>query len=288
MPAIRRVSLRINGHCISADIHMPREDRRAPIVFFHGVLSSTSIASELFVDPSNESWISFSLPGHFPGVWILPNRPAALGQADIGFLYEQALCELIGKQSVIMAGWSTGGFMAMNHALCYPRRVRAVASLAGFSSGKHVTDLMSWLIWLSRFRLGSLAMKKGIQVTAVWPPIYSLLLRFFTSDRNAATQIPPAITAEMYRGFTKHDPTALTLFLSALPSLDITEHVHEINAPTWIAAGDRDPVVPYSEAVELSKLIAGSHLQTYPHAGHLFFSEWPTFQTDFAQWRKDL
>ncbi len=285
-PAIRRVHLPINGHIIGADVHLQEDSNQTPVVFFHGVLSSTSIASELFVDPSAESWISFSLPGHFPGTWRFPEGQPALNPSQIGFLYEEALGELIGSQPVITAGWSTGGFMAINHAICYPERVRAIASLAGFSCGRQVADMMRWLIWLSGVPLGSMVMKRGIQLSAAWPRLYYLMLGFFTADQKAATRIPHATSSTMYQEFRKHDADALTWFLAALPTLDITDHLSAITVPTWIAAGESDPVVPYAEAVGLSKAIAGSQLQTYPNAGHLFFSEWTTVQTDFEQWRR--
>ena len=58
--------------------------------------------------------------------------------------------------------------------------------------------------------------------------------------------------------------------------------------PTWVAAGERDPVVPPAEARRLATAIRGATLTVYGSAGHLFFCEWPSVRADFAAWRNGL
>ena len=51
--------------------------------------------------------------------------------------------------------------------------------------------------------------------------------------------------------------------------------VEEIRAPTLVAHGDADRVVPYENGVELARRIPGAELVTYTGAGHLLFLEEP-------------
>jgi 3-oxoadipate enol-lactonase len=47
------------------------------------------------------------------------------------------------------------------------------------------------------------------------------------------------------------------------------EQLAEIQAPTLVVAGDRDPIVPVEEAVEMYETIPEADLWIIPHAGHV-------------------
>lgn len=286
-PAIRRERIAIDGHTVAADVHL-LADGRLPVVFVHGILASIDLATELFVDPSAESWISLSLPGHHPG--RLPDGPGAsmLDEDLLARLYESALELLVGPSRVIATGWSTGGFAALNLAIRHPHRVAAVASLAGFASGRGIGGLMGWVVWLAGRPLGRRAVSAGLRIAAAWPWGHRTVLGLLAADARAAAWMSPETARRMHAGFASHDPESLVRVLAAIRGLGITEVLGSIGVPVWIAAGGDDEVVPLRETQRLARHIPGATLRVYDGAGHLFFCEWPRLREDFAEWRRGL
>jgi pimeloyl-ACP methyl ester carboxylesterase len=287
-PAIRRELLHVDGHTVAADVHLPANDDRPPVVFLHGVLASLDLATELFVDPAAEPWIALSLPGHHPGALPPACAAADLDEELFVRLPEVALQQLVGNRRVIATGWSTGGFAALNLAIRHPARVAAVASLAGFASGRRIAGMMRWLVWLAGRPLGRPAIRLGMRLAAFWPGAYSILLGCLAADGRAAARVPSEMIDRMHRDFARHDADSLVTALAALWSLDITERLGEISVPAWIAGGAADPAVPRDETVRIAHAIPRATLRVYDRAGHLFFSEWPRHREDFAAWRRSL
>ena len=286
-PGVERVLVPVHGHVVAADVHLC-DAPGPPVVFLHGILTTTGVAPELFVAPMSESWIALSLPGHRPGRLAAGTRPEAIDAELFADLAEGALAKVVGEQAVIAVGWSTGAFAALALAARHPQRVVAVASLAGFARGSRITGSIAWLAWLAQGWIGAAGLRGGLWAGGRLPCLHDAILRSCAADRRAAAAIPPDILARLQREFARHDPAELALVLAALPALDLDERLGSIRAPTWIAAGGRDPLVPLDEARRLTAGIRDATLRVYDLAGHLFFSEWPTLRGDFASWRASI
>jgi pimeloyl-ACP methyl ester carboxylesterase len=282
-PDARRVAVEVDGHEFAADLHLGA-DSRPPVVFLHGLLASLSLAPELFVDPVAESWLAVSLPGHHPGRFPADSARGPLEAAAFADLFEAVLDKLVGDRRVVVAGWSTGGFAALNLAIRHPQRVAAVACLSGFARGR-CSGCIGWLQWLADGAVGRPFLVTGLRVGTAWQPLHDLIVRQCTADRAAARRVPAAMLARMFRDFADHDPAALASVLAAVRRIDIAADLAAVRVPTWIACGERDPVVPLAEARLLAASIPDATLTVYPDAGHLFFSEWPRVREDFAAWR---
>ncbi len=283
-PGVERVLVPVGGHVVAADVHL-RDDGRPPVVFLHGILTSTAIAAELFADSAAESWVSLGLPGHHPGRLAAGTRAADVDAALFADLAEAALARVLGDRPVVAVGWSTGGFAALSLAIHHPRRVAAVASLAGFADGRMITGSIAWLAWIAGGFVGAAGLRAGLWAGARLGWLHDLIVRSCTA---AGTTVPPDILARMRNAFACHDPDELTTVLAALPRLDLTARLGDITVPVWIAAGGHDPLVPVAEARRLADRIRGARLTIYDAGGHLFFREWPGFQADFATWRQGL
>ena len=287
-PTICRELVHVDGHIVAADVHLPDGDDRPPVVFLHGILASLDLAAELFVDPAAEPWIALSLPGHHPGVLPADCAAADLDEDLFAHLYETTLKQLIGERQVLAAGWSTGGFAALNLAIRYPRRVAAVASLAGFASGRRIAGMMRWFVWLAGRPAGRPVIRLGLRLAAGWPGGYAFFLGCLAANRQAAAWIPADLVARMHRDFCHHDADSLVTALAALRSLDITPRLGEIKVPAWVAGGAEDAVVPRAETERIARAVPRATLRLYERAGHLFFCEWPRLREDFAAWRQGL
>jgi pimeloyl-ACP methyl ester carboxylesterase len=286
-PGVERVRVPYRGHEVVADVHL-RDDARPPVLFLHGILTSTSVVRDLFVDPDEASWISVSLPGHHPGRLASGTPTAALDAEFFAGFIEAAVAAAVGRRRVVAVGWSTGGFAALNLAIRRPERVAAVASLAGFASGTRVVGSVAWLAWLARAAPGAALVRGGLWLGRRMPWLHGLALATCTADWTAARAIDAGARARLWGEFTGHDPVTLATVLAALRGLELADRLGEIGVPAWIVAGERDPLVPPAEARRIAAAIPGSRLTAYGAAGHLFFHEWPTFRADFAAWRASL
>ncbi len=286
-PGVERVRVRCGGHEVVADVHL-RDDVRPPVLFLHGILTSTAVVRDLFDAPDAASWISVSLPGHHPGRLARGTPPAAIDEEFFAALVDAALAEVVGPRRVVAVGWSTGGFAALNLAVRRPERVAAVASLAGFASGRRLAGSVAWLTWLAGAAPAAALVRGGLWAGSRIPWLHGLILGTAAGDCTAARMIDTTTRDRLWREFVGHDPASLVSVLAALRRLELADRLGDIAVPAWIVAGERDPLVPLLEARRIAAAIPGSRLTVYEGAGHLFFHEWPAFRAEFAAWRAGL
>lgn len=256
------------------------------MLFLHGILTSTAVVSDLFDEPDAASWISVSLPGHQPGRLAHGMPPAAIDAEFFATLVDAALAEVVGPRRVVAVGWSTGGFAALNLAVRRPKRVAAVASLAGFADGRRLVGSIAWLTWLAS--AAPALVHGGLWAGGRMRWLHGLILETAAGDGTAARTIDADIRDRLWREFCGHDPASLVSVLAALRRLELTDRLGQIEVPAWIVAGERDPLVPLGESRRIAEAIPGSRLTVYAGAGHLFFHEWPAFRAEFAAWRAGL
>jgi pimeloyl-ACP methyl ester carboxylesterase len=286
-PGVERVRVPWGGHEVVADVHL-RDEAGPPVLFLHGILTSTAVVRDLFDDPDRASWISVSLPGHQPGRLARGTPAAAVDAEFVAAFVEAAVEAVVGRRRVVAVGWSTGGFAALNLAIRRPERVAAVASLAGFASGRHIVGSVAWLTWLAGAAGVGGLVRGGLWAGGRLPWLHHLVLATGAADGRAARLIDPDTRLRLWREFAGHDPAALVCMLAALRGLDLADRLGEIAVPAWIVAGGRDPLVPLAEARRIAAAVPGARLTVYEPAGHLFFGEWPAFRADFTAWRAGL
>ena len=268
----------VDGHLVAADTHL-LADGRPPVVSLHGIMVDLDLAPLLFVDPTKESWIALSLPGHAPGRFRPGTHRSEIDEQLFAQLVERPLAALLGSRKVIAAGWSTGGFAALNLAVWHPERVAGVASLAGFGRVR-LSGSVGWLNWVARGPLGRHCLAWGLRLAARWPAFFWLFARRCTARDTA---VDDATIARLFTSFRGHDPDTLVDLLAMLTKLDSEERLGGIHVPAWIAGGLEDPLIRSAETRRLAGLLPNSTLALYP-GGHLFFCEWPGMQEDFARW----
>lgn len=286
-PGVERVRVPCGGHEVVADVHV-RDDAQPPVLFLHGILTSTAVVRDLFDDPAGASWVSVSLPGHQPGRLACGTPAAALDAEFFAEFVDAALAAVLGRRRVVAVGWSTGGFAALNLAIRRPERVAAVASLAGFASGTRVVGSVAWLTWLASAAPSAALVRGGLWAGGRMPWLHDLILATAAGDCTAGRTIDAGTRGRLWREFAGHDPASLASVLASLRGLDVADRLGEIAVPAWIVAGARDPLVPLVEARRIAAAIPRSRLTVYEGAGHLFFHEWPAFRAEFAAWRAEL
>lgn len=277
---MRRHAIEVDGHVVAAEIDLREGDPRPPVVFLPGVLTTPEIGAMLREAVPDRSWIGVSLPGHHPGRFGTAGPPSITARS-FAEPTERILHDILGDQRVVAAGWSLGGFSALSLAVHHPERVAAVASLAGIVRGgvRGITGLIARLARMPIVRHG---VPMGLHVARSLPRVHAFVAEACTAKTSGS--IPPAMLDRMHAAYQLHDARSTAAVMAGVPALDITAQLGAIPVPTWIAAGEHDPIVPVAESRRIADAIPGAKLKVYRGAGHMFFCEWPGVERDFAAW----
>ena len=166
--------------------------------------------------------------------------------AGQGFRYDwlvddlEAFVDALGLQTFHLVGFSMGGMTALQFASRHPERLRTLAIIG---------------------------------ITTQREPRASVVRRLMDPAKILATD--PAWAAELSR---RHDAgqgegawqrllPAIAADVGVQPLLGPRE-LHRIDAPAFVACGDRDPFVPVDHAWGISRQIPGGRLFVAPDCGH--------------------
>jgi pimeloyl-ACP methyl ester carboxylesterase len=181
------------------------------------------------------------------------------------------LLRILGVKRAAVVGNSMGGFIGLELALSFPTWVdRLVLVSAAGLTIEHQRNL---------FRLARVT-ARALTIGAAWTASKSdaVARRRWTRAALGAVvaahpdRLPGPLIAEQVRGSGK--PGFLPA-LDALTSYPIRERVGQINAPTLIVWGEKDPLVPVRDAWELGRLIPGARVVVYADTGHVAMFERP-------------
>ncbi len=240
----------------SGDINLYYEEhgQGEPIIFLHGfTLDHRLWAPQVKFFSANFRTIVVDSRGH--GKSDSPETDYGR-ECRIQDLVE--LFEHLNLKRAHLVGLSMGGSTAIGFALKYQEMLKSLtlvsAGAAGFKPGRKVA------------RVDELAKTEGVESARKqwldWNMIYyrerhqdvGKLLKQMIEEHSGA------IWADVQRG--------------NYPKSNDLEHVHEINVPTLLIAGEKDKIfVPLSE--ELHKRIKNSRLEIMKNAGHILNLEFP-------------
>jgi pimeloyl-ACP methyl ester carboxylesterase len=129
--------IQVDGHKLVGLSFNP-DTSGTPIVLIHGITASVSFWTpdqlELFA-PRGPCY-ALSLPGHYPATFPSGYGTDDLTAESMAEVMTAALHQLIGHQSAILVGHSTGGFAALDIAVHHPECVAGVISISGFAQGR--------------------------------------------------------------------------------------------------------------------------------------------------------
>jgi pimeloyl-ACP methyl ester carboxylesterase len=166
--------------------------------------------------------------------------------------FTKAFADALGLRPFVLIGRSMGGAIAMDFALAYPDRLRAlvlVATAAKFDLPAERLD--TW--------------QNVMRGRAQQP--------FTTEAFSPKTDF--AVMREAWMEQVKTDPRVRYFDLVACSEFDATARVGEIKVPTLIIAGRDDGVTPPAQSEALHQAIRGARLIVIDDAGHAVPSERP-------------
>ena len=155
---------------------------------------------------------------------------------------------------------SFGGMIAQCTTLARPDLVR---SLTLIGTASH---------FLEEVQRGMRARAETVRADGMAAVVQSSLERWFTSERAQRPDIIDRVTKTLLAD----DPANHAAIWDVIATLDIHGRLSEIQRPTLILVGERDPSTPPSVARELSEAILGAEMFVISDASHIVTVEAPT------------
>jgi pimeloyl-ACP methyl ester carboxylesterase len=170
-------------------------------------------------------------------------------------------------KSAVLVGNSAGGTLAMQFALAYPERVRALILVDPAVEGGGVP---AWVRLL----------EKTPQMQHLGPLFVRSIQKDGVEFIRQAWHDPSRITQETWDGYTRplkaRDwDVALWDYTVASRDPGLLPHLSEFKMPMLLVTGDDDRIVPTVGTVRLAGELPGAHLSIIPEAGHLPHEEQP-------------
>ena len=161
---------------------------------------------------------------------------------------------------VHLVGHSIGGLIALQVAITYPSRVRSLALLCTFASGKVPTGFRPKIVWVGmRTRIGSRRMRRNAFLEMVMPARV-----LASADRDAlAAELAPLFGHDL----GDQPPVVMKQFAATRRS-DVTSRIGEISVPTLVVSAAGDIIAPPFAGRALAKGIRGARYVEIPDAAH--------------------
>lgn len=253
--------VRINGNELAVEVLGPEG---APVIIAHH--GAPGLGSRA------EPRASFGRLADEYRVVVFDARGSGESEGSGEFSHEQwaadidALRVWIGAETVIMAGGSYGGFMAMEYAIRYPGRVSAVVlrDTSADNSNAHLarenaiasTRVTVDMEKFDRIDEGRVA--DDVDLAACWLEI--LPLYDFDYDPTAAAR-KAAATPYRYRAHNY-------AFSKNLPHYDLKPLLPQVSVPLLITVGRHDWITPVTCSETIARLVPQSELAVFEKSGH--------------------
>jgi proline iminopeptidase len=192
------------------------------------------------------------------------------------------LREWIGADQVVVTGGSYGGFIAMEYALAYPDRVKAMILRDTSPDRSNLeraheyarTQTRIEINWDNYHRYWGGHIYDDEDLKARWAEIIPLY--DFEYD-------PVVSAARVEAGIYRHEAHNWC-FVHNAPIYDLKPRLHEITCPTLVTVGRTDWITPVSSAETIASLIPNSALVVFEKSGHSpQYEEYDLFQATMRQ-----
>jgi pimeloyl-ACP methyl ester carboxylesterase len=223
---------------------VPDFSRGQAVVLLHGAGSNGHAWHYQYEHLGNRhSPIALDLPGHGHSSGV-----EALRSIEDYATFTLAFLDSLKLSSVVVAGHSMGGLIAMEIAVRHPGRVKALVLIATAAKVNIPGDrIETW---------------RAVTMGRASQP--------FNNDGYSPKTIAskPEIIREGWGEQIQTDPRVRWGDLVACSQVDLRDRIGGIAKPTLILAGADDTITPPAEAEFLKSHIMGSHLEVIPEAGH--------------------
>ena len=227
-----------------------------PLLLLHGYADSWR-AFELVLPwlPKSMRVIALTQRGHGDA-----SRPREGYQSHDFALDLVEFMDALDVESAVIAGGSSGGFVARRFAIDYPNRTKGLVLLGSPFVLRDKAGVQE--LWAST-------------ISKLTDPIDPRFVREF--QMSTITQpVPEAFLETMIRESLKIPARVWKKTFEGLMLDNSDEELTKIHVPSLMIWGDKDAIVPRSDQEALMAGIEGSNLFVYPGVGHAIYWEQPT------------
>lgn len=240
-----------------------------PLILLHGYADSW-YSFERVLPHLPESVRTFALTqrGHGDA-----SRPAT-GYRSHDFAADLvAFMDAFHLDAAVIAGGSSGGFVARRFAIDHPQRTLGLVLIGSPLTLRNKPGVLE--LWDST-------------ISILTDPINPSFVREFV-ESTFVQPVPQAFLETLIQESMKVPAWVWRATFEGLLEDDSLEELNRIKAPTLIVWGDQDAIVPRSDQETIATTIADSRLIVYPGAGHSLYCEEPVrFASDLAAFIVDI
>ena len=246
----------------SEQIHYKDEGEGHPIIFLHG------IAGSLFI------WDKWSkrLKNHYrvirpdlPAFGMSGNTQNNNFSTNYYINFVSSFAEALGLKQFFLAGHSTGGQIAYETAAHIPEKVKALVLVAPTGFSKINGSVLSATFRLAFNTFG----KKHI----TWLTSRYLLKKHLKSMYHKPEMVTDELTNKFLDNILQAGNRQSFFNYFTKNGWENSLSISEITTPTLMLWGEKDKILPVSDASKFKALITSNRLITYPDAGHFPFDE---------------
>ncbi|MDQ7908515.1 alpha/beta hydrolase [Phytohabitans sp. ZYX-F-186] len=205
-------------------------------------------------------------------VVVFDARGSGASEGRGPFTHEQWACDVdglrawLGAERIVMAGGSYGGFVAMEYAIRYPRRVAALVlrDTAADSSNQDAAlrnALSSARVRVDRDKLDRI-MSGTVRDDADLRDCWAEILPLYDHDLDW-DKVRERVASTPYRYETHNYAFAVNQ-----PGYDIKADLPRITCPTLVTVGRHDWITPVECGEAIASLIPGAQLVVFEKSGH--------------------
>ncbi len=170
------------------------------------------------------------------------------------------LLAALGIKQTHWVGLSMGGMIGQTYALRYPGVFKSM--VLADTTCSYPADAAP--VWADRIKLA--------QTGGMRPIAEAMLARWFTEPYRKSH---PQIMARIGGSVGATPVAGFVGCCHAIPKINLTERLKEIDCPTLVIVGEQDPGTPVVMAREIHDAMPGSELVIIPSAAHLSNVEQP-------------
>lgn len=231
-----------------------------------------------------DSWHSFErvlphLPESMRALALTQRGHGDASRPTVGYRTHDFAADLVAfmdalhLDAAVIAGGSSGGFVARRFAIDHPQRTLGLVLIGSPLTLRDKPGVLE--LWDST-------------ISMLTDPIEPGFVREFV-ESTFAQAVPQAFLETMVQESLKVPARVWRATFEGLLEDDSSEELNKIKAPTLIIWGDHDTIVPRSDQETFAAAIADSRFVVYPGAGHALYCEEPVrFASDLAAFIVDL
>jgi len=176
-------------------------------------------------------------------------------------------CLAAAPEEAIWIGWSLGGLISTQAALCTPQRVSKLVLVASTPCFIQTDD---WPHAVVRGSLSSFADTLRSDPKTTLERFLALQVRGSAESKSTLRRLRQDLS---HRPIP--NPDALDQGLHLLRETDLRQSLSQLQCPTLWLLGERDTLTPASVAGDISQLLPSAEIQLLPGAGHAPFLSHP-------------